>query len=109
MVVTSARYHDEPECNEEILEDIRHRRDGWGRPLEFETEQLGGGIIKVTVISHGPDAKRNYVKDVYEATGEKGDDIIGDFYLQPRKDATSASKKGGELKGTGVGREAELL
>jgi hypothetical protein len=63
----------------QVLKDVSTKRDGWGRPLQFEREPIGDGVVKITVISLGENGKREYAKGA-----NKGDDLVGTFYLEAR-------------------------
>jgi hypothetical protein len=44
--VVMPEYWDDLASTPEIGEDIRARRDAWGRPLEFETHKMSDGIVR---------------------------------------------------------------
>lgn len=84
VAVASDRYCAERGCAvSPVRDDILARRDGWGRPLAFERRTLSNGVIEVTVISAGPNGKRDFTGKSYLVDAPKGDDEIGHFYLRP--------------------------
>ncbi len=103
-VATSDRYCTEwASAGSPVRDEIRSRLDGWERPFEFEYRRVGR-LIKVNMISHGPNGRREYVEGNVPALGAEYDDVVGYFYLEPvvYSDVKSTDKgqhKGGQQKG----------
>jgi hypothetical protein len=99
--VTTMDVRDDYACNDTVIELIRSRKDGWGRPLVFESKREGDGTMKVTVISYGPNGRRDIETKGDDESRGHGDDLEGIIYLDPR------TNKGGNAAGenSGSGRK----